>query len=282
MEILWKFKFHPKGHVSLIPIVVNGKLFVLSDYYIWSLNSRWGFYYYKEPVIKDLLRPLMPKRDRVYRFIHERGLLYILMKDRFGKTYRIIFDPDKMSIVHGDLAPLKRSVKYIFKADVKIQRSNIDTYREGISAVSGPDDMLLWTSSDSLRPAIKYTEIVGELIQIGDEVIIAQNYFSRRGKMPAGYSIISFDYETGKILWSIESYTYSSKIYPFVVVGDFMYITTGSTGGYKEGFFKKVDLNSGKLLINEPFFEVESGVAWGDGVFFFGAGGEVIALKEGD
>lgn len=278
MEIIWKFKFYPRGNVSYAPIVSDDRVFVLSDYHVWSLDIRWGFLYFKEPIVIFWERLLLPKRGWAKNFLFQKGLFYILLKDRFGKTHKVVFNLKKRSVIRENTGPLYRKVKYIFKSKVKIERCYIDgNYREGITAFSHPDGNLLWTSSSLLRPAIKYTELVGDIIQVGDGIIMAQNYFSRKGKMPAGYSIICFEHKTGSVIWRIESYTYYQVIYPFFVEGDFMYVTTS---GHKEGFFKKIDLRTGKIMINDPFLDISSGVCVKDGVFYFGAGDEVLACIE--
>ena len=278
MEILWKFKFYPRGSVSYVPVVSDDRIFVLSDYRVWSLDIRWGFLYFKEPIVNFWERFLLPKKGWVTNFLSQNGLFYILLKDRFSKTHRVVFDPVKKSVIGGNTGPLYRKVKYIFKSKVKIERCYIDgTYREGLTAFSHPEEKLLWTSSSLLRPAIKYTELVGDIIQVGDGIIMAQNYFSRKGRMPAGYSIICFEHKTGSVIWRIESYTYSQGIYPFFVEGDFMYVTTS---GHKGGFFKKIDLRTGKTVINKTFLDISSGVCGKDGIYYFGAGDEVIACIE--
>jgi len=278
MEILWKFKFYPKGNVSYAPVVSDDRIFVLSDYHVWSLDIKWGFLYFKKPIVKFWERFLFPKRGWVKNFLFQNGLFYILLENRFGKTRRMVFDLKSRSVINENTGPLYRKVKYIFKSKVKIERCYLDgDYREGITAFSHPDGNILWKSSSYLRLAIKYTELVGDIIQVGDGIIMAQNYFSRKGRMPAGYSIICFEYKTGSVIWKIESYTYSQGIYPFFVEGDFMYVTTS---GHKEGLFKKIDLQTGKTVINKPFLDISSGVCGKDGVFYFGVKEEVIACAE--
>jgi hypothetical protein len=209
------------------------------------------------------------------------------MRDRFGMDHRLIFDTTKRVLVKGDISPLVRKVIYIFKDRVRIERRMIDgRFREGVSAVNHVSDEFLWNSSERIRPAIKHTEVVGDVIQVGEGIVIAQNYYSRRGKMPAGYSITSYHYRTGTVLWNMESFTYSNRLYPFVKVGDFMYITMGTVGGNKEGIFVKIDLNNGQIVTKIPFKEVNSGVSGSlkgkRNLFFLGAGGSVIALEDRD
>jgi outer membrane protein assembly factor BamB len=187
----------------------------------------------------------------------------------------VIFDQKKKLTVRGDTGPLYQKVKYIFRSSVRVERCFIDgRHREGITAFSHPEGKLLWSSAAALRPAIKYTEVVGDIIEAGSGVVICQNFFSRKRRMSVGYSILCFDRKTGEILWRIESFTYSHRIYPFAVDDSAMYVTTG---GHREGSFKKISLVDGTVLINEPFSNIDSGVAGSGGVFYFGAGGGVIA-----
>jgi hypothetical protein len=246
-----------------------------------------GFYYFKEPVAGATMLALLPEKDGVKDFLCRDGLIYILIKDRLKRTHRLIFDPQKKSLVKGDPAPLVRKVIYIFKNRVRIERCMIDgRYREGVRAVDHVSGDFLWNSSERIRPAIKYTEVVGDVMQVGDGIIIAQNYFSRRRKMPAGYSITSYHYRKGSLLWNMESFTYSSRLYPFVTSGDYMYVTTGAGGENKEGFLIKIDLKRGDVVEKIPFSEVNSGVSGGisgsESLFFLGAGDGVIALEDGE
>lgn len=278
MKTLWKFTLHPSGGVDLVPLAVDGRLFILADYSVWALNPRWGFYYYREPILSSWARLLLTERGWARRFIEYRGLLYVMTADRFGRTRPVVFDPERRQVIEADAGPLTRGVKYIFTSGIKVERCYLDgRYREGISAYLHHEKTLLWRSTDRLRPAIRYTEVMGDILQVNDTIIVCQNYFSRRRHMPAGYSITAFHPRTGSTVWNIESYTYSHRLFPFAVVEDNMFITGG---GHKDGFFKKIDLATGKTLINEPFDPVDSGVAHHDGVFYFGAGGQVIALTE--
>jgi hypothetical protein len=279
MKTLWKFTLYPRGSVDLVPLTAaNGRLYVLADYSLLALNLRWGYYYFKQPVLGSWARFLFPERGWVKRFVSYQGLLYVMMIDRFARTSPVVFDPEKQQVIQADAGPLFRGVKYIFTSGVKVERCYLDgKYREGVSAHLHHEKTLLWTSTDRLRPAIKYTKVMGDILQVNDTIVVCQNYFSRKRHMPAGYSITAFHYRTGSIVWKIESYTYSHRLFPFAVVGDNMFITGG---GHKDGFFRKIDLVTGKTLVNEPFDPIDSGVAHHEGVFFFGAGGEVIALKE--
>ena len=78
MKTLWKFTLHPKGGVDLAPLTADGRLYVLADYSVWALNLRWGFYYYRQPVLGSWARFLFPERGWVKRFIYHRGLLYVM------------------------------------------------------------------------------------------------------------------------------------------------------------------------------------------------------------
>ncbi len=153
----------------------------------------------------------------------------------------------------------------------------MESIREGVTAHLHHEKTLLWTSADKLRPAIKYTEVVGDILLVGDTIVVCQNYFARKRHMPAGFSITAFNYRTGEVCWNIESYTYSHRLFPSVVVDDNLYITGG---GHNDGFFRKIDLVSGKILTHEMLPAVDSGLAYHKGVFFFGAGGEVVAMRE--
>ena len=253
-------------------------MFALSRYDLWALDPFWGFYYFREPIVPGTRRIFFPKRGWVENFIYQNGLLYILLNDRFGRKVKTIFDPQKKRFTSGSTGPLYRKVKYIFKSHVKVERCFIDgDFREGITAFSHPNGKLLWNSATYLRPAIKYTELLGDIVQAGEGIILTQNFFSRRGRVHAGYSIISFDYRTGEILWNIESYTYHQRLFPCHVEGNFMYITTG---GHREGHFKKIDLLTGKILENEMFLDMRSGVVGNNGAFYFGSGSDVIAIRE--
>ena len=287
MEELWRFKFPHDGNLSYAPAPSEDRVFVIFDYHIWSLNQKHGFYYYKVPIVNFVMRALLPDRVGIGDFLFHDGLVYVLMRDRFGMDHRLIFDTTKMALVKGDPSPLVRKVIYIFKDRVRIERCMIDgRFREGVRAVDHASEEFLWNSSERIRPAIKYTEVVGDIIQVGEGIVIAQNYFSRRGKMPAGYSITSYHYRTGTVLWNMESFTYSNRLYPFVMAGGFMYITTGTVGGNKEGFLNKIDLSNGKIAAKIPFNEINSGVSGGlqgeKNLFFLGAGGSVIALEDKD
>ncbi len=287
MEELWKFKFPHDGNLSYAPAPSEDRVFVISDYHIWSLNQKHGFYYYKVPIVNIAIRALFPDKGGIKNFLFYDGFVYMLMRDRFGMDHRLIFDTTKMVLVKGDISPLVRKVIYIFKDRVRIERCMIDgRFREGVSAVDHVSDEFLWNSSERIRPAIKYTEVVGDVIQVGEGIVIAQNYYSRRGKMPAGYSITSYHYRTGTVLWNMESFTYSNRLYPFVTAGKFMYVTMGTVGGNKEGFFVKIDLNNGQIVTKIPLKEVNSGVSGGlkekRNLFFLGAGGSVIALEDRD
>jgi hypothetical protein len=278
MKTLWKFTLHPKGRIDLAPLTADGRLYVLADYSLWALDIRWGFYYFRQRLLGHWAGFLFPEQGWVKRFIAYRGLLYIMTVDRFGRTAPVIFDPGKRQVTPADAGPLSRGLKFIYASGVKVERCYLDgRYREGVVARLHHEKTLLWTSTDRLRPAIKYTEVMGDILQVNDTIVVCQNYFSRKRHMPAGYSITAFHHRTGSIVWNIESYTYSHRLFPFAVVGDSMFITGG---GHKDGFFRKIDLVSGKTLINEPFDPVDSGVAHHGGVFYFGAGGQVIALAE--
>ena len=285
MEELWRFKFPNDGHLLYAPAPSEERVFIISDYHIWSLNQKRGFYYYKVPIVNFAMRALLPDKGGIRNFLFHDGFVYLLMRDRFGMRHRLIFDTTKRVLVKGDLTPLVRKVIYIFKNRVRIERCMIDgRYREGVTAVDHVSEKFLWNSSDRIRPAIKYTEVVGDVIQVGDGIVIAKNYFSRRGKMPAGYSITSYHYRTGRVLWNMESFTYSNRLYHFATAGSFMYVTAGTVGGNKEGFFVKIDLNNGEIVTKIPFVEVNSGVSGGlqgeRNLFFLGAGGSVIALED--
>jgi hypothetical protein len=278
MKTLWKFTLHPRGRVELAPLTAGGMLYVLADHSLWALDSRWGFYYFKQPLLGSWGRLLFPERGWVKRLVSGKGLLYFMLVDRFGRASPIVFDPAKQHPIEGDTGPLFRGIKYIFTSGVKVERCYLDgRFREGVTAHLHHEKTFLWTSADRLRPAIKYTEVIGDILQVNETIVVCQNYFSRRGHMPAGYSITAFHHRTGAIVWNIESYTYSHRLFPFVVVGDTMFITGG---GHKDGFFRKIDLVTGRTLVTEPFDPIDSGVAHHEGVFFFGAGGEVIALRE--
>jgi len=278
MKTLWKFTLHPRGGVDLAPLSTGDRLYVLADYCLWALNLRWGFYYYRQSVLGSWAGFLFPERGWGKRFIDYRGLLYAMTADRFGRPTPIIFDPEKRQVIQADAGPLTRGVRYIFTAGVKVERCYLDgKYREGITAHLHHEKTFLWKSTDRLRPAIKYTEVMGDVLQVNDTIVVCQNYFSRKRRMPAGYSITAFHYRTGSTIWNIESYTYSHRLFPFAVVGDNMFITGG---GHKDGFFRKIDLTTGKTLVNESFDPIDSGVAHHEGVFYFGAGGQVIALTE--
>ncbi len=278
MKTLWKFTLHPKGCVDLAPLTDSDRLYVLADHCLWALDIRWGFYYFKQPVLGPWTGLLFPDRGWVKRFVSQRGLLYIRMVDRFARSSSVVFDPEKQQIIQADTGPLFRAVKYIFTSGVKVERCYLDgKYREGVTAHLHHEKTLLWTSTDRLRSAIKYTTIMGDILQVNDMIVVCQNYYSRKQHMPAGYSITAFHHRTGAIVWNIESYTYSHRLFPFAVVEENMFITGG---GHKDGFFRKIDLATGRTLINEPFDPIDSGVAHHEGVFYFGAGGEVIALRE--
>jgi len=278
MKTLWKFTLYPKGRVDLAPLTADGMLYVLAGHSLWALNSRWGYYYYRQPLLGPWTRLRFPERRWVKRLVSTKGLLYFMLMDRFGRALPIVFDPEKQHAIEGDAGPLYRGIMYIFTQGVKVERCYLDgRFREGVTAHLHHEKTLLWTSADRLRRAIKYTEVIGDILQVNDTIVVCQNYFSRRRHMAAGYSITSFHHRTGAIVWNIESYTYSHRLHPFVVVGDAMFITGG---GHKDGFFRKIDLVSGRTLINEHFDPIDSGVAHHEGVFFFGAGGEVIALAE--
>ncbi len=278
MKTLWKFNLYPRGTVDLAPLAADGMLYVLADYSLRALNIRWGFYYFDLPILGTWARHLFPERGWVKRFVYRGGLLYVMMVDRFGRTSAAVLDPEKRQVVQADTGPLYRGIKYIFTSGVKVERCYLDgKYREGVTAHLHHEKTLLWTSADRLRPAIKYTKVMGDILQVNDTIVVCQNYFSRRHRMPAGYSITAFHHRTGSIVWNVESYTYSHRLFPFAVVGDTMYITGG---GHKDGFFRKIDLTTGRTLVSEPFDPIDSGVAHHEGVFFFGAGGRVIALSE--
>lgn len=286
MEELWRFKFSSGEHISYAPALSRDRVFAVSDYHIWSLDLKHGFYYFKEPLVSRTMRTLLPENGGVKNFLYREGLIYILLKDLLGRSHRLVFDPERRSLVKGDPAPLVRKVVYIFKNKVRIERCMIDgRYREGVRAVDHTDEKFLWNSSDRIRPAIKYTEVVGDVLQAGEGIVIAKNYYSRRRKMPAGYSITSYHYRRGEVLWNMESFTYSSRLYTFATVGDFMYVTTGTVGGSREGFFIKLNLKSGKIVERIPFVEINSGVSGGvpgmESLFFLGAGDTVIALEDG-
>ena len=278
MKTLWKFTLHSKGGFELAPLSAGGRLYALADYSVWALNLRWGFCYYRRPLLGSWARYLFPERGWVKQFIEHRGLLYVMAADRFGRVRPVVFDPEKRELIEADTGPLSRGVKFIFTSGVKVERCYLDgRFREGISAHLHHEKTFLWNSTDRLRPAIKYTEVMGDILQVNDTIVVCQNYFARRRHMPAGYSITAFHHRTGATVWNIESYTYTHRLFPFSVVGDNMYITGG---GHKDGFFRKIDLASGKTLVNEAFDSIDSGVAHHSGVFYFGAGGQVIALTE--
>ena len=286
MEELWRFKFSSGDRISYAPALSGDRVYVIStDCLIWSLDLKHGFFYFKEPLASRMMRAVLPERGAVKNFLFRNGLVYIHLKDLFGRSHSLIFDPEKISLVKGDPAHLVRKVVYIFKNRVRIERCMIDgRFREGVRAVDHTDDSFLWNSSERIRPAIKYTEVVGDVMQAGEGIIIAQNYFSRRRKMPAGYSITSYHYRRGEVLWNMESFTYSSRLYSFTTAGDFMYITTGALGGNKEGFLIKINLKKGNIVEKIPFMEINSGVSGGgpgmEGLFFLGAGDTVIALED--
>ncbi|MBN1571774.1 MAG: hypothetical protein JW984_01120 [Deltaproteobacteria bacterium] len=285
MKEIWRFKISSGDRISCAPALSRDRVFAVSDYHIWSLDLKHGFYYFREPLVSRTMRAVLPKKEGVKNFLYRDGLIYILLKDLFGRRHRIVFDPEKRSLVKGDTAPLVRKVVYIFKNRVRIERCMIDDrYREGVRAVDHTDNKFLWNSSDRIRPAIKYTEVVGDVLQAGEGIIIAQNYFSRRRKMPAGYSITSYHYRRGEVLWNMESFTYSSRLYSFATAGDFMYVTAGTAGGNKEGFFIKMNLKSGKIVEKIPFMGINSGVSGGvpgmESLFFLGAGDTVIAIED--
>ncbi|GEM_PF-2975907 len=286
MEELWKFKFSSGERISYAPALSGDRVYVIStDFRIWSLDLKYGFYYFREPLVSRTMRAVLPEKGGVKNFLYRDGLLYILLEDLFGRSHRLVFDPERRSLVKGDPAPLVRKVVYIFKNRVRIERCMIDgRYREGVRAVDHTDDNFLWNSSERIRPAIKYTEVVGDVMQAGEGIIIAQNYFSRRRKMPAGYSITSYHYRRGDVLWNMESFTYSSRLYSFVTAGNFMYVTTGALGGNKEGFLIKINLKKGNIVEKIPFMEINSGVSGGvpgmESLFFLGVGDKVIALED--
>lgn len=287
MEELWRSRFPFGERLLYAPAPSGGRVYVISsDYHIWSLDLKHGFYYFKEPLFGPTKLALLPRKEGVKDFLCRDGLIYILIKDRLGKSHRLIFDPEKKSLIKGDPTPLVRKVIYIFKDRVRIERCMIDgRYREGVRAVDHESGDLLWNSSERIRPAIKYTEVVGDVMQVGDGIIIAQNYFSRRRRMPAGYSITSYHYRKGSLLWNMESFTYSSRLNSFVTSGDYMYVTTGG-GGSEGGFLIKINLKKGDIVERIPFAEVSTGVSGGvsgsENLFFLGAGDGVIALVDGD
>ncbi len=58
MKTLWKFTLHPRGAVDLAPLTADGMLYVLADHSLWALDSRWGFYYFKLPLLAKALERL--------------------------------------------------------------------------------------------------------------------------------------------------------------------------------------------------------------------------------
>jgi hypothetical protein len=276
METIWRFTFHPRGRVDLVPLVADGMLYLVSDYSVWCHNLRRGYYYFRAPILGRTRRLLFPERGWVRRFLSYRGLLYLMLVDRFGKNTDVVFDPAQQCVIKADVGPLYRAVRYIFKSGVKVERCFVDgKFRDGVTAHLHHEKTFLWTSGDKIRPAIKYTEVVGDVLSVGEAIIVCQNYFSRRRHMPAGFSITGFHHLTGEIMWNIESYTYSHRLHPFAVVADIMYVTGG---GHKDGFFRKIDLTSGKVLANETLRAIDSGVTYHEGVFYFGEGGDVAAV----
>jgi hypothetical protein len=280
MKVLWRYTLQTDTAVQYAPICVGGRVYVVAGPDLVSLDARWGYHYSVVPLFGSLIFRLAHPANWLIRFMADDGKLLFLVRSRWGARSPLVYDPRIREFTDGDPSPLLRKMKYIFAGDYKITRFfSEDTRFEGLIATTHPGGETLWNSLDRIRPAVRSTRIIGDILQVESRVIMCQNYFGRRSMMPTGYSIVCFDRHTGEVLWKQESYSYGQRLYPGVVQEGILTITGGDQ---RTGFIRKVDLTTGRVLSQETDEMPFSGLAVDDGIYYFGVGRDVVAVREED
>ncbi|MBN1883196.1 MAG: hypothetical protein JW885_13600 [Deltaproteobacteria bacterium] len=280
MNILWRYTLKTDTAIQYAPAFIGGRVYVVAGPDLISLDAAWGYHYSVVPLFGPLIFRIAHPVGWLSKFMASDGMLLFLGKNRWGILSPLVYDPRIREFVDGDPSPILRKLKYIFAGDYKITRFfSEDTRFEGLIATTHPKGETLWNSLDKIRPAVRSTRIVGDVLQVESRVIMCQNYFGRRSMMPTGCSIVCFDRHTGEILWKQESYSYGQRLYPGVETNGVLTITGGDQ---RAGFIRRIDLMTGKVISQETGTAPFSGLAADSGVYYFGMGRDVVAVREED
>jgi hypothetical protein len=280
MKTLWRYTLLSDTAIQYAPTCVDDRVYVVAGPRLISLDSRWGYHYSVVPLFGSPLFRLTHPADWLVRFSSHEGKILFLGKNRRGARSPLVYDPRIREFTDGDPSPIMRRMKYIFAGDYKITRFFSEDMRfEGLAATTHPEGKALWNSLDKIRPAVRSTRIVGNILQVESNVIMCQNYFGRRSMMPTGYSIVCFDRQSGEVLWKHESYSYGQRLSPGVATDGILTMTGGDR---RSGFLRRIDLVSGAIISQETDDVPFSGLAVDKGVYFFGMGRDVVAVREED
>jgi len=280
MKVLWRYTLKTDTTIQYAPVCLDDRVYVVAGPDLVCLDDKWGYHYSIVPLFGSAIFRLTHPSDWLIRFMAGDGKLLLLGKNRWGTRFPLIYDPRIREFTDGDPSPLLRKMKYIFAGDYKITRFfSEDTRFEGLAATTQPEGKAIWNSLDRIRPAVRSTRIIGDILQVESRVIMCQNYFGRRSMMPTGYSIVCFDRHSGEVLWKQESYSYGQRLYPGVVQDGILIITGGDQ---RARFVRKIALTAGRILSQETGEIPFSGLTISDGIYYFGMGRDVVAVREED
>ena len=280
MKVLWRYTLNEDAAVQYAPVCMDGRVYAVVGPDLIPLDALWGYHYSVVPLFGSFIFRITHPNEWLIRFMTSNGMLLFLGRNRWGTRSPLVYDPRIKECVEGDPSPILRKMKYIFAGDYKITRFFSEDMRfEGLVATTQPAGKVLWNSLDRIRPAVRSTRIVGDILQVESRIIMCQNYFGRRSMMPTGCSIVCFDRQSGDVLWKQESYSYGQRLYPGVVTGDIMTIAGGDR---RAGFIRRIDLETGKTISQKTGGVSFSGITVENGVYYFGMGHDVVAVREED
>jgi len=280
MNTLWRYTLASDTTIQYAPTCVDDRVYVVADSDLISLDTRWGYHYSVVPLFGSFIFRITHPDGWLVRFTTSDGMILFLGKNRWGTRSPLVYDPRIREFVDGDPSPILRKMKYIFAGDYKITRFfSEDTRFEGLVATTHPKGETLWNSLDKIRPAVRSTRIVGDILPVESRIIMCQNYYGRRSMMPTGYSIVCFDRQSGEVLWKQESYSYGQRLYPGVATDGILTITGGDQ---RAGFIRRIDLVTGKIISQQTDDVPFSGLTVDNGVYYFGMGRDVVAVREED
>ena len=280
MKTLWRYTLASNTTIQYAPTFADGRVYVVAGNDLISLDAVWGYHYSVVPQFGSFIFRVTHPAVWLVRFMTSEGKLLFLGKNRWGTRFSLVYDPRIKEFIDGDPSPVLRKMKYIFAGDYKITRFfSEDTRFEGLVATTHPGGKTLWNSLDRIRPAVRSTRIVGDILQVESRIIMCQNYHGRRSMMPTGCSIVCFDRQSGEVLWKQESYSYGQRLYPGVVADDMLTIAGGDQ---RSGFIRRIDLMTGKIVSQKTEDVPFSGLAFDNGVYYFGMGRDVAAVREED
>jgi len=280
MKTLWRYTLGADTAIQYAPAFAYGRVYVVAGPDLISLDAVRGYHYSVVPLFGSFIFRITHPSEWLIRFMTSDGMLLFLGKNRWGTRFPLVYDPRIREVVDGDPSPILRKMKYIFAGDYKITRFfSEDTRFEGLVATTHPEGEALWNSLDRIRPAVRSTRIVGDILQVESRIIMCQNYYGRRSMMPTGCSIVCFDRQSGEVLWKQESYSYGQRLYPGVATEDMMTITGGDQ---RMGFIRRIDLVTGRIVSQKTEDVPFSGLAVDNKVYYFGMGRDVVAVREDD